>query len=271
MPNHLARVLRMIGLAAVCGLGWSAAAPALDCAKVHRPPEATICRHADLLALDAQATGLWFAYSQVPFLMGADGARRDEEREFQEKRDACRGDVACLRRVYRARIDGLKVSIAQAMDNIRREENAGPPTFPSVLPMPVESIVAGYADQCRVLGGTLTGPTRPNMLAGDFDRDGKADYVLNPQNLTCSTAATAFCGNGGCQISIAVSSNGYKDPTTVLGAQPTLTQTGDGTRIEVWVHRSNCNVTSVEQVCWETFSWKDGKLEKRFRVRSRND
>ena len=271
MPIRLARFLTMSGLAAACGLGLPAGALALDCAKARKEPDAAICKHPDLRALDAQVEGLWFAYNHFPFLMGASGARSDEEREFQEKRAACGGNVACLRRVYRARIDGLKVNIAEAMDNIRREEDAGPPTFPSVLPMRVEGIVAGYADQCRVLGGTLTGATRPNMLAGDFDGDGKADYVLNPQNLKCSTAATAFCGNGGCEISIAVSSNGYREPITVLGGQPTLTQTNEGTRVEVWVHRSNCSITNSEQACWQTFAWKDGRLEKSLRVRPRAD
>jgi hypothetical protein len=122
-----------------------------------------------------------------------------------------------------------------------------------------------------VLGGTLTGATRPNMLAGDFDGDGKADYVLNPQNLKCSAAATAFCGNGGCQISIAVSGNGYQDAITVLGSKPTLMQTTEGTRVEVWVHRSSCNITNPDQACWQTFAWKDGKLDRSLRVRPRVD
>jgi hypothetical protein len=39
----------------------------------------------------------------------------------------------------------------------------------------------------------------------------------------------------------------------------------------VWVHRSNCNITSPEQTCWETFAWKDGRLEKSFRARPRTD
>jgi hypothetical protein len=271
MPGRGADFLTMSALAVAGGLAWPASGLALDCTKPRKELDAAICKHADLQALDAQVEGLWFAYNHFPFLMGASGARSDEEKEFQEKRAACGGNAACLRRVYRARINGLKVSIAEAMDNIRREEDAGPPTFPSVLPMRVEGIVAGYADQCRVLGGTLTGATRPNMLAGDLDGDGKADYVLNPQNLKCSVAATAFCGNGGCQISIAVSSNGYKDPITVLGGQPTLTQTSEGTRVEVWVHRSNCSITNAEQACWQTFAWKDGRLEEGLRVRPRAD
>ena len=90
----------------------------------------------------------------------------------------------------------------------------------STLPAPIEAIIAGYANQCHQFGGTLVaGADRPQIMTGDFDGDGMPDYVLNPRNLRCSAAATAFCGNGGCQITIALSDQvefGSSNPVTAI-------------------------------------------------------
>jgi hypothetical protein len=144
------------------------------------------------------------------------------------------------------------------------------PAAASTLPAPVEAIIAGYANQCRKLGGALAaGAERPQIMTGDFDGDGMPDYVLNPQNLRCSAAATAFCGNGGCQITIALSGNNYQEPITVLGGQPTLVQKASGTAVEIWVHGSNCNGFDRESACWGNYSWIDGKATTTYQMRPR--
>ena len=61
-----------------------------------------------LSALDSEMGGLWFAYSRFPFLMGANGVRHDEARQFLDDRAACAADVACLRQLYDARIAALQ-------------------------------------------------------------------------------------------------------------------------------------------------------------------
>lgn len=142
----------------------------------------------------------------------------------------------------------------------------------SMLPAPIEAIIAGYANQCHQLGGVLApGADRPKIMTGDFDGDGMPDYLLDPQSLRCSAAATAFCGNGGCQIAIALSGRHYREPMIVLGGQPTLLQKPSSTTVEVWVHGSNCNLLDRGNACWASYSWIGGKVNTTYQARPRSD
>jgi hypothetical protein len=140
----------------------------------------------------------------------------------------------------------------------------------AALPPAVEAIIAGYADQCRQLGGKLQpGADRPKVMTADFDGDGKPDYLLDPENMRCSAAATAFCGNGGCQISIALSSDGYRTPVSVLGGAPKIVKEAGGTNVEVWVDDVNCNVADRDKACWATYSWKHGNASTTYHTEPR--
>ena len=250
----------------ICGAGLTANAASFDCAKAAKPDEVAICGAPDLSALDSEMGGLWFAYSKVPMLMGSNGARLDEAHDFLEKRSACGGDASCLGRLYHARIGSLRQSIIDAMNTYFQLQNADPATAPwslNNLPEPIAVIASAYADECRKLGGTLKdGADIPKVITGDVDGDAIQDFVLDPQNLQCSAAATAFCGNGGCQIRIALSSDNYARPIAALGGQPTLVLKESGTAIDVWVDGSNCNLTDRSQACWASYIWTQGKQLK---------
>jgi uncharacterized protein len=241
-----------------------AEAASFSCTKASRPDETAVCAHPELSALDSEMGGLWFAYSRFPFLMGSNGVRHDETRQFLQDRAACAADVACLRKVYGARIaalqDGVKRALAGSVD-----EQQAMGGF-NGLPGPVAGIITGYAQQCQQLGGELEA-TQPFMLIGDIDSDGQADYLLDPQNIQCRGAATAFCGNGGCQISIALSSNGYADPLAVLGGQPTLIQGASSVDVAIWVDGTNCHLAGKDLACWANYSWSGGKLKQTYATR----
>ncbi|MFC7399753.1 lysozyme inhibitor LprI family protein [Chelatococcus sp. GCM10030263] len=264
MTRWLFLVSAILGFTA-SGAGSSAQAASFDCAKAKAADEIAVCKLPELSELDTKMAALWFAYSKFPFLMGANGARQDEADAFLRQRSACGNEVACLKRVYQARISQLEDGITRAMNDVRRQSGSVGPG--SLLPAGIEARVADYGDQCRKLGGTMTGSNQPLMLSGDIDRDGKPDYVLNPINLRCSAAATAFCGNGGCQISIALSSNEYTKPVTALGGEPTLAQRPSGTELDLWVDRLNCKSADFKQACWATYAWKDGKLSESYSAR----
>jgi hypothetical protein len=259
-------------LSAALGLAVSSAeAASFDCAKAAKPDERAICANPDISALDSEMGGLWFAFSKVPMLMGSSGARMDDAQEFLQKRAQCGGDVACLRPLYHARIDALKQGIAQAMDNYAQLQNADPlmaPWSQTALPGPVGKIVADYADECRKLGGTLKqGADMPKVMTGDLDQDGTQDFVLDPENLECSAAATAFCGNGGCRIRVAVSSDNYARPVEALGGEPTLRFEEDATVLDVWVDGTNCNLSDRTKACWASYQWKNGALKPSYKAR----
>ena len=121
--------MRRIGLAlAAIFLGLAlvpAPAPAasFDCARATRADEIAVCRNPQLSALDSEMSGLWYAYSRVPMLMGGNGTRMDMAHEFLARRAACGRNIACLAAVYRDRIRDLRGGIEAAMNEFRRLQN----------------------------------------------------------------------------------------------------------------------------------------------------
>lgn len=130
----------------------------------------------------------------------------------------------------------------------------------ATLPPPVQKIADGYARQCRELGGRLSAKAgRPAIMTADLDGDSLQDFVLSPQSMTCSGAATAFCANAGCEIKIALSRDGYARPVSITGGQPTIALTEAGASLEIWVDRTRCNSDDRVQACWATYRWRGGK------------
>jgi len=96
-------------------LASPAAAASFDCSKAKAPDEIAICANPAISALDSEMGGLWFAYSQIPFLMGMSGNRQDEARAFLQTRAACGANVSCLAGAYTQRIATLKQQIISGM------------------------------------------------------------------------------------------------------------------------------------------------------------
>jgi uncharacterized protein len=100
---------------AVAALASPAGAASFDCNKASAPDEIAVCANPGLSALDSEMGGLWFAYSQIPFLMGMSGNRQDEARAFLQTRSACGANVACLKGAYTQRIATLKQQLTSGM------------------------------------------------------------------------------------------------------------------------------------------------------------
>ncbi|GGE48410.1 hypothetical protein GCM10007276_26950 [Agaricicola taiwanensis] len=261
-------------VAAVAIVGPAALAPlpahsaGFDCGKAKKPDEIAVCKNPELSGLDSQMTGLWYGYSKVPMFMGARGARRDEAQAFLARRAACGSDAECLAAAYRERIGALEESLDGAMNTYSRLLNG--PATPNDA---VAAIVSGYTGQCTAAGGTLApGADQPWTMTADLDGDDLQDYVLNTQGLECTGSATAFCGNGGCQIDIALSREGFSKQTSMLGGQPTLVQSTAGTSLQVWVDGTNCDlVGGSNKECWATYEWSNGKLDTSYSARAAAD
>jgi uncharacterized protein len=120
------RLLRFSALSvALLGLCFSfvreARAASFNCTRAKSPDEIAVCRNADLSELDAEMGALWFAYRQIPFLMGMSGARRDDAGTFLAKRAACGPRIACLRELYQERNKALREGITEALKDIGRQ------------------------------------------------------------------------------------------------------------------------------------------------------
>ena len=108
-------VASLAAAATMAALSAPAGAASFDCSKARAPDEIAICDNPALSALDSEMGGLWFAYSQIPFLMGMSGNRQDEARAFLETRAACGANVSCLTSAYQQRIAALREGITEGM------------------------------------------------------------------------------------------------------------------------------------------------------------
>ena len=104
-------------------LASPAAAASFDCNRARAADEVTVCRTPALSNLDSEMSGLWYAYSKVPMLMGGNGNRGDAARAFLQRRRACGRNVSCLTSAYRARITELHRGIDGAMAEYFRLQN----------------------------------------------------------------------------------------------------------------------------------------------------
>jgi len=109
-------LMLVLGLAGAALASGTAAAAGFDCSKASAPDELAVCANPQLSALDSEMTGLWYAYSRVPMLMGSSGNRQDEADAFLARRRQCGPDVACINAAYSARIATLQGEITTSMN-----------------------------------------------------------------------------------------------------------------------------------------------------------
>ena len=242
-------------------------AAGFDCSKAASAEERAVCADARLSTLDSEMTGLWYAYSRFPMLMGGSGERQTEADEFLARRRTCAANVACLTKAYNKRIADLRSDLSGAMSGLQPFISGGGGNPQSTLPTAVAAAVVDYSTQCSKAGGSLTNPEAMQVMAGDIDGDEMFDYLTNPQTLDCRGAATALCANDGCNIRLYLSSSQYLKPVSVSGGQPTLVQRDGRTDAEIWVSRFNCSA-APGAACWAVYSWKDGKLGSIYRAGS---
>ena len=110
--------IRFVALAGVLAtVAGGAHAASYNCAKAKQPDEIAICDSRSLSELDVQMATLYGVRMTIPMLMGSKGAAQDEQHEFLATRGACGADTACIDAVYRQRIDALRQTINEAMQD----------------------------------------------------------------------------------------------------------------------------------------------------------
>ena len=76
---------------------------------------------------------------------------------------------------------------------------------PALSQTSVETVIAEARADCTALGGTLS-VGKGTISRPDLDGDGRADTLVDTARLSCSAAASLFCGTGGCGITTLVGS-----------------------------------------------------------------
>lgn len=128
------------------------------------------------------------------------------------------------------------------------------PAMAQDIPAPFVDLLTKRAADCNHFEfGTMT--VEDGALQQiDLNGDGALDHVLDEHHLRCSTAASLYCGTGGCSVSFLV--NEALDTRLTKGWQ--VTAFSPMTVVLLQKHGSDCGGTNVNP-CVEALVW-DGEL-----------
>lgn len=87
----------------------------------------------------------------------------------------------------------------------------------------------------------------------DLDGDGAADTVVEEAKFRCSSAASLYCGTGGCMIHLAVGGQVY---SRLAKGWKAVEWAGD-VIILLALHGSECGGTNLRR-CYEAITWSEG-------------
>jgi len=86
-----------------------AAAASFDCSRAKASDEKAICANRALNDADVKMDTLFHIDGHL-MAMGARGDMQDAQREWIKRRQACKGNVKCLAKAYKDRIDDLQAA-----------------------------------------------------------------------------------------------------------------------------------------------------------------
>lgn len=125
------------------------------------------------------------------------------------------------------------------------------PATASDLPETLRAEIGKAQEMCREIeDGSLT-LRRGALTRADLVGDGSADnWVLDQAYFDCSSAASLYCGSGGCGVFFAV-----RNTSRMVLAQGWALAQEDGRRV-VWlrVHGSGCGGTNLD-ACFQKLVW----------------
>ena len=87
----------------------------------------------------------------------------------------------------------------------------------------------------------------------DLDGDGAPDKVVEEAKFRCSSAASLYCGTGGCMIHLAVGDQIY---SRLAKGWKAVEWAGDAI-ILLALHGSECGGTNLRR-CYEAITWSEG-------------
>lgn len=127
--------------------------------------------------------------------------------------------------------------------------------LPARAGMPVEKLLAQASATCAAIDGGIMTVPEGAVTEVDFSGENSGDALLDESKLVCSTAASAYCGSGGCMLH------------AVIGDKVTSWQ-ATGWRIIDWeqdkillIGRDGgwCGGVGAER-CYEAVVWSDGRF-----------
>ena len=125
------------------------------------------------------------------------------------------------------------------------------PAAAADLPQSLRAEVAAAQEMCREIEGGTLELRRGALTLADLTGDGSADdWVLDQAFFDCSSAASLYCGSGGCGMFFAI--DGITSPAFAQG----WALAEEGGRRVIWlrIHGSGCGGTNLT-ACFQKMVW----------------
>ncbi len=113
-----------------------------------------------------------------------------------------------------------------------------------------EKVVESARAECLSLdNGVLSTDPQKTISLADLTGDDQPEEIVDGNQFSCSTAASLFCGTGGCALTVIVG----EKPFEFLAKAWKVEETSEGNPVlKIAVHWSQCDYKSP---CWESFNW----------------
>jgi len=117
----------------------------------------------------------------------------------------------------------------------------------------VEGVIAQARADCRSFeNGTLT-VAENAIVQADLTGDGRPEEIVDSREFTCSSAASLFCGTGGCTVTVVAEGVAR----TFLAKAWRIVDWGSQPILLLAVHGSDCGGTNLRR-CFEAVVWSEG-------------
>ena len=123
---------------------------------------------------------------------------------------------------------------------------------PAIAQETAEDVIAEARADCALFDdGELT-VSDDAVAEVELTGDDTPEQILDTQGLRCSTAASLYCGTGGCSIFVIAGGTAHK--FLVKGWR--VIEWGDDRILLTQVHGANCDGTNLRR-CYEALVWSE--------------
>lgn len=127
--------------------------------------------------------------------------------------------------------------------------------FPAMASDQAAAVIDQARADCAAFeNGTLSVPEGA-IVTTDLSGDGQPDTLIDTSKISCSSAASLYCGTGGCSVFVIIG-----DAVTNLLVKGWQIVDWEGDRILVTaVHGYECGGTNLRH-CYRAYVWNEGAL-----------
>lgn len=136
------------------------------------------------------------------------------------------------------------------------------PPDSATLPPPIRSAMDDNRAMCREQGEEVQFGAA-YLQPGDLDGDGRTDYLINQDAVTCPNAASLYCGNSPCPVYALLAVDGFMEARHVPDYvfEPKLLPQGDISVVETQGVDDAGRETRVRWM-WRDGAWRSAVIRR---------